>query len=215
MDTNTTRLDEVRSSAEKAISDLIALYQRNPWDFLYESDIQGALSGRLRAALPADLSVPDGSITRHFNRSKTEYPSSERFDAAIVAPEIGSDAYTQSPCGYCDEDMRIWQLPVLIAVELKHLVRGFRAAMQYSGLEADIVKMDNYRSRSGLENNFCGVALLFVQDQPEWDELQRLGKNRTLKWDADVFALDEAVTGWVIAPKDENGIWRVAPVITC
>lgn len=157
---------------EQSILRLIELYQRNPFNFLYEIDLQARLFALLcdgfgddvvtmRGGFHDEADYPGGSIVRTIP-VKCEYPSKELFDIALI-----DSAHIQDfDAGACQRDGwandRFWDQPVSAAVELKYLQLGDRLESRVHGVDADVDKLRRYLNKDP-GRPFLGVALIFIQ----------------------------------------------------
>jgi hypothetical protein len=133
----------------KSIKEFAATFAERPFDYLFEADVQAYLHGRLSAALEADpvdldqvrwrgqLQVPELKVSR----VHAEYPTSKRFDLALVAE--------------CDSQSPIWNQPVGAAVELKL----WQADDSGAGINGDLRKLHAQLAESG-NRAFLGVVLI-------------------------------------------------------
>lgn len=124
-------------------------FAKRPFDHLFEADIQADLHGRLRAALQ-DHRVDFGQVRDHgqlgmrdpfVSRVHAEYPTSRRFDLAIISR--------------CNRDARIWNQPVSAAIEIKL----WQADGTGGGINRDLRKLHEYHDDPGTPE-LLGIALV-------------------------------------------------------
>lgn len=155
----------VGDKVNEGINRVVMHFGTHPFDFLYESDIQGALYSALHDQFEDLRFVPDKKLFRsrlHIDRLeggvnpvKTEYPGGIRFDVAII----------DTSCPASDEG--IWALPCRVGFEIKYWqVDG--TGGQVTG---DIRKLMHYQEQREKQNlPFLGISLLFLQPgtQEHW-----------------------------------------------
>lgn len=160
-----------------SIVDLIADFQSNPFDFLYEADIQAALFALARGRFlsekiemtggyhPPDC-YPDGKAVRT-TPVKCEYPSQHRFDIALIDRERVEPYDRARWLENKWKNDKFWGQPLCAAVEIKYMQLGDRRGHRAAGLQSDLLKLQSYS-----ENNpkFSGIALLFVQADKQYGE---------------------------------------------
>lgn len=145
---------------QKGINETVKQYLAQPFDFLYESDIQSLLFCSLRKEFQHKCFVPQAkdvntlfcqSTVRPINPIKSEFPmnldsSFQRFDIAILDESQ-------------DESHRIWWQPSRVAIEIK--------LWQPDGTGGsprdDVRKLRNYQAeRNLLGKPFTGISMLFA-----------------------------------------------------
>lgn len=149
-------------------------FKNNPFNFLYESSIQGRLYSLMYeelAALNESASfITSGKKltiggTQNVSLVQTEYPSEVRFDIAFIDKNrmIRNDEYSKK---YKNE--LFWIQPVNIAIEIKYAQLGDKIDDKVLQLKNDISKIENYRTQKNYTSlNFLGIALLFIQTSPK------------------------------------------------
>lgn len=163
---------------KSSIIDVIEDFRGNPFDFLYEADIQAALFAKTRerfftervemkGGYRAPEFYPEGGVVKT-TPVKCEYPSGQRFDIAVIdhgRAEHYERARWQENSWKND---RFWGQPLRAAVEIKYMQLGDRPNHRREGFQADIKKLRDYRNA---DSQFTGIALLFVQSDLQFSEL--------------------------------------------
>ena len=166
-----TLLDQITKSINSFIHDD---FQPNPFDYLYEADIQSAMWSRLKNDLNIKIKweIEDEEIIKKIGRKyietsivKAEYPHQNRFDIGIISPN------SMSILKKGEKLEGFWNQKLLLAIELKYLQYGLNPNRMFKGFLDD---MDN--TFIELANNLeLGLALLFVQSgdpQEIYDKLK-------------------------------------------
>ena len=139
-----------------------ASFQKNPFAYLYESDIQSALWASLRHLIPETLRVPtSGEDSIVIQLIYSEYL--KRIDVACLDKDaiVNIDSKTLVPNkGY---DTYIYNFPVLLGIELKYISMGSR--MGFDVLLRDYQKLTDTSESRGLIRNW--IVLGFIQRQGE------------------------------------------------
>lgn len=160
---------------KQSIAALISDFQRNPFDFLYEADLQAALFAKACSNFePERITMRGGYHSPEYYPNhgeistipvKCEYPGSQRFDIAVIDSSNIQvyDAEKWKTHGWKNDNF--WELPVCAAVELKYLQLGDRPNDRVSGLKKDLEKLERY---SGNPDGFLGVAMLFIQSDAQY-----------------------------------------------
>ncbi|UCE24796.1 MAG: hypothetical protein JSU74_01735 [Candidatus Zixiibacteriota bacterium] len=165
------------------IEEMSREFQRSPFDFLYESDIQGLLYSRLREELKDDVTGMEAGTyyPDHFEKReqvktsivKTEYPSAVkglglpgRFDIAVLNDEKSYRRVDINIEGLANEIF--WNLPVTIGLEIKLFRPGDKISYMFNRFRADIEKLESYSKK--VESPFFGRALLFVLSYMKCEE---------------------------------------------
>lgn len=163
---------------KSSIVDVIDDFRGNPFDFLYEADIQAALFAKARERFyPERVDMkggyrkpefyPEGCVVKT-TPVKCEYPSGQRFDIAVIDPcrvEHYDEARLQENNWKND---RFWGQPLRAAVEIKYMQLGDRPNHRMAGLLADVKKLRQY---GDLNPKFAGIAMLFVQSDLQYDDI--------------------------------------------
>jgi hypothetical protein len=157
----------------RGIEQLIAQYQDNPFDFLYESDIQGYLFSVLFRDYKKE--PPIEMLGMHWPANcygkspliatvpvKCEYPTDTRFDIALIDPrKIKEYTKEQAEKNGWKSDL-FWNQPVRVAIEIKYAQLGFTKELARSKVKKDIAKLRNYLDER-TSGDFLGLSLLFIQ----------------------------------------------------
>lgn len=156
-----------------SIDRAVERFQRNPFDFLFEADLQGLLFGFLLDDCkdetieiaggyhPADPYTEPGSRIRTVS-VKCEYPNSHKFDIAI----LDSQAVEHFDRARCQEhnwkNDFFWRQPVRAAVEVKYYQLGDSRSDRVAEVAQDVEKLRRYHE-DHKDRAFLGISLLFVQ----------------------------------------------------
>lgn len=141
---------------EKQLNDFIKHYQNNPIKYFYEEDIRADLLIKLQSVKEFDIELEisennewlkDYKECCNINKSeisgiKAEYPSTTRFDIALIEPNNDYNHYIFS---------------CVFAIEIKLGQKD----NQNSGFKLNIEKLKEYKSN---RDSFCGIALNFEQN---------------------------------------------------
>ena len=154
------------------IARAIRRFQRNPFDFLFEIDLQALLFARLLDDFESESIVMKGGYhdTRAYGGTdsirtvpvKCEYPTSRAFDIAMIdseAVEHFDEARSQERRWAND---RFWDQRVRVAVELKYYQLGDGRGYRLAGVERDVDKLRRYLEEER-SRRFLGISLLFIQ----------------------------------------------------
>ncbi len=176
---------------KKSVTELIGDFQLNPFDYLYERDIQAALFSKAYSNFkderismigkfhPAENYPADG-IVRTIP-VKCEYPGSQKFDIAVIdANSIESfDLVKGKTLGWKND--RFWEQPVCAAIELKFMQLGDNEKDRVVGFQNDIKKLEQFGLKLCENSNrkFLGISMLFIQSyarHPEisWEDMRAL-----------------------------------------
>ena len=120
---------------ERSALELIEIFQRTPYRFMYESDIQALLFSKIRESIPDSLYIEGtGHPLDQYEVSVVHTEYWRRIDVACLDVER---VRTQKTRVHMGMDVHIYELPVLIGIELKYRKLGDRF-----GLEACISDFD-------------------------------------------------------------------------
>lgn len=160
------------AALHRSITKLVRRFQCNPFDFLYERDLQATLFALLVEEFGDEKITMQGGFWKavEYGESSTirtipvrcEYPSSTRFDISIIDPETVR-AYDKAR--WQTEGLKndaFWNQPVLAAVELKYCQIGDRPGLRKAECTVDTEKLRRYLEERG-ERTFCGISVLFIQ----------------------------------------------------
>lgn len=163
---------------KSSIVDVVDDFRRNPFDFLYEADIQAALFAKAREKFdqervemkggyrPPEF-YPEGCAVRT-TPVKCEYPSGQRFDIAVIDQRRVEHYEKEKWERNKWKNDRFWGQPLCAAVEIKYMQLGDRLNHRAAGLMADIKKLRAYKDK---DPQFSGIALLFVQSDLQFSEM--------------------------------------------
>jgi hypothetical protein len=215
---------EELNKIKSALDEFIRTFQRNPFEFLYESDVKACLSCILHKKFSSGNDQISMETTKSglkffcgksvtFSPVKTEYPSKERvlsiftksFDIAVIDKrKIDDNTHLRNI-----EERRnelFWNRKVKVAIEIKYcqLGDGFREKLR--GIESDAAKIERYSTEVRNDNKLIGLALLFVQPRKE-DIEQKLDGYRWKKL-SPPNVLKENVTRLIIT---ESELLEISP----
>ena len=146
---------QIEQAVSSSIFELIDEFQKSPYSFLYESDLQATLFAKLRTYLPEKVVVPGGGNPKDSYELAivhTEYW--KRIDIACIDLEKAAGVKPR-PNG---ADLHIYDVQPLVGIELKYRKLGDRF-----GISACVADMDKLRSLGiGLP-----VVLGFVQNEAD------------------------------------------------
>jgi len=156
------------SNIISSVNYIIELFQENPFNFLYESEIQAVLYSKLNAdankkiELPVEMEeslkeIGKDSITTNIVRA--EYPSGKRFDIAIIHPD------SKRHRGKGDLNEAFWNENILGAIELKYCQLHQGHFVQLMGFKDNLKKLEEFKNPESRFELKIGLALLFVQER--------------------------------------------------
>jgi len=153
--------NEISINLVNSINSFVSLFRKDVCNYLLESDVQASLFTKLRKDIDLYIDV-DGiseEKTYKLNLIYTEYL--DRFDICCLNIEDiqaikNSHIYTHNK----GHDDFIYQLPVLLAIELK-FIKGLRAG-NILGVIKDEEKINNSGFRDRIKNYLC---MCFIQNQ--------------------------------------------------
>jgi hypothetical protein len=167
-------VDAICSDITLCLNAFIKVFQNNPFEFLFESDIQARLYSILRERVRHEVALPVvyhkermGSNTITTSIIKTEYPSKTKvggkFDIAVIHPdsrkklgeeEIGDGALNDA----------FWNQNLLGTIEIKYGQVGLELKRELGRLWRDVRKLQGYNSNPQAEFRIqFKLALLFIQ----------------------------------------------------
>ena len=195
--------DLILDVVKATLMSFVKIFQNNPFDFLYETDIQASIYSKLfyefsllRQSKPMtgekwiEEHYRDGSFVTT-NIVKTEYPSGIRFDIAVLDPGLQYVKCTPQ----MSNDM-FWSQPVLIAIELKYCMLGDNANSKKNSCLSDLEKLKRYQADHPQPDRFCGLAVLFIMSYNE--NCRRHFDESKIK----SMELSFGTQLWVVGPKD-------------
>ena len=157
---------------EEELRRFIKKYQKNPFDFLTEYDLQSYLytkifdsfdNNNIKVVIetngknePIKRWKKDENPKININHVKTEYPAGYLFDIAVIDDERlepKASAY--------------WHQKLKVAIEIKyHRCSFYRIPDEIRKFKSDINKLKKYQSEEQPEN-FRGLSILFIQNDNE------------------------------------------------
>ena len=194
---------------ENVIKSFVKTFKKNPWDFLYESDIQGLLFSKIYSSLEEHtIKIPPefpevGGV--HFNPVKTEYPYHSRFDIAILDSQLEklkahyAKLYPISPERYV-----AWGMPLQMGIEIKYCVPDYSVFQKYRDMLSNVYKLEKYRRDSELSEKFIGLAMLFILSESDAAELGH--KETGLKPGPE--ELRPGIHAWIVTPREDEEIFE-------
>jgi len=196
--------------AEEELKRFIKKYQKNPFDFLTEYDLQSYLYTKIFdhfeqeqieiEIITTGINEPiknfkkDGDLKIKVNPVKTEYPAGYRFDIAII------DKDNLEPKSYA-----YWHQKLKVAIEIKYHRCSFsRIPAEVKKFKLDIVKLKEYQRQED-PSNFKGLSILFIQNDNEDREIEfeniRFKENYKIINDDETVLID-GVEGLVITNRN-------------
>lgn len=159
-------------------------FQTNPFNYLYESDLQAHLNTMLDTSIGRSTRIV--GIGKYYDTKafietsivKTEYPSGNRFDIAVIDPD-GQPDYPEVNTKKLKHE-KFWVLPIRTAIEIKYCQLGDRLSDRLNQLYADVNKINNYRIKNNRVNKTNGICLLFVQADKisQFERIHEYGKEK-------------------------------------
>ncbi|MEX8516431.1 hypothetical protein [Leptothrix ochracea] len=174
----------------KSINNFITEFQDNPYNFLYEADLQAILFSIAYSNLKTDQIALHGGYhnTKYYPTDgiistspvKCEYPGSARFDIAFIDRDDidGYDAKTWEERGWRND--RFWELPVCAAIELKYMQIGEKAQYKLNGCRKDLEKLRIYSEQT---KEFIGISMLLIQSDKQFHETLSSGMSDAIEFD--------------------------------
>jgi hypothetical protein len=190
------------------IVNFIEKYQKNPFEFLTEYDLQSYLYFKIFSMFEKkDIKIKietteDDKSVKIFNPSRIieinptrgEYPASDGFDIAI----IDDTRIKTQLSGY-------WHQELKVAIELKYhrSSMGNSVNTRVKGFKRDLEKLNNYKFKDN--NNFYGIAMLFIQNNSHKKEieLENQFKNEYEKIDnIQEYLFNSKINGFIITKEN-------------
>jgi hypothetical protein len=190
----------------KGIATAISRFQGNPFDFLYERDLQALVFSLLLSEF-ADERIPmaggfhgthayGGSDTVQTVPVKCEYPNPGVFDIAIIDRHAVRlfDRELWQRQGMTND--AFWNQPVRAAAELKYCQLGDRETGRLAEVRKDEEKLHRYlEERRGKGRPFLGISMLFIQSAgpipPAFLKAHKLQED-----------LSEGIARYLVSPQD-------------
>lgn len=201
-------MDQI-SSFYDVLGEFSAEFILRPFDYLYESEIQAELYGRLRKKIDTRIQYKTSDDFRKkfvdvesipTTPVRLEYPSGHRFDVALLDETSMSN------------EEWIWSQDVKLAAEIKLAAGPFNCKVtrekMVDGFRKDIEKLHkHYHDESSPKITRVGVAVLFMQDELlDWRTLVGKEMVEGIKRAAD------GIVGVVVvaSSKTAGGVYSVA-----
>ncbi len=151
----------LKSRVLDSVNVVVSQFQENPYKFLYERDIQCALFSELRRGISETVSVPrTGQCNYTLDLIYSEYGN--KIDLVCLdhdaITKLGRENLPKSK----SHDIYIYDLPILIAIELKYVMMGYNKG--FNILEED------YKKISVLKRVKNSLALCFLQSDREAED---------------------------------------------
>ena len=155
--TNKSLIDRIFEGINAVIRD----FQTNLYSFLYESDIKCALFSDLRKRICETVNVPMTAGGQYkLDLIYTEYL--EKIDIVCLDPQGIAELSRASFSPNKGYDTYIYNLPILVGVELKYIWMGSKIG--FNMLEKDCLKLSELEEVKKVKN---WLALCFIQRKEE------------------------------------------------
>lgn len=119
-----TKNSNILEATDCAVREVIHAFQKNPYQFLYESDLQSSLYAAIKKLLPGTVSVQGtGHPLANYELAPVYTEYGQRIDIACLDVESAQAHPTRIHAGI---DTHIWELPVLVGIEIKYRKLGDR-----------------------------------------------------------------------------------------
>ena len=161
----------IQSRISLCLNSVVELFKANPFEFLYERELQAILYSSLKSAITESIHAPV-EIHRDrlekewipINLIRAEYPcvtkTISQFDIAVI--HLDSTRKASRYEGQLND--AFWNQNLFGAIELKYLQIGYENNLrrELNGFWKDIEKLRRYPNPEGLSVQFR-LALLFIQ----------------------------------------------------
>ena len=159
-----------QSKVLEAVNELVRKFQKHPYRFLYESDIQCQLFTEMRSRIPESITVPSSKGERYeLSLVYSEYGSgnsSDRIDLVCLNPDAIRKKDQASFISQGEIDNYLYSLPIFVGIELKYVQMGYRGYSQAN--KACTVLQDDYEKLSNISRRLeHKLALCFFQSSRE------------------------------------------------
>ncbi len=155
--TNKSLIDRIFEGINAVIRD----FQTNLYSFLYKSDIKCALFSDLRKRICETVNVPMTAGGQYkLDLIYTEYL--EKIDIVCLDPQGIAELSRASFSPNKGYDTYIYNLPILVGVELKYIWMGSKIG--FNMLEKDCLKLSELEEVKKVKN---WLALCFIQRKEE------------------------------------------------
>ena len=139
-------------------------FKDDPYDYLLESDVQCALFSRLKNDVNQRVNVVGiNKESYKLNVVNSEYL--DRFDICFLNPEKISLIRKSDVQQNKGNDDYIYQLPTLVAIELKFI--WARQRRSFDTFTSDVVKIKNSKFNSKI-SNYLSICFIQEQSSAEW-----------------------------------------------
>jgi hypothetical protein len=149
-------MESILGGVIDGIMGVISTFQENPYQYLYESDIQSHMLTALRGSVSEEITVP-GKNREFFTINCVNSEYLRKIDIVCLDPTRGT-----VPPGNGRYDTHIYQLPILVGIELKYVTMGSQAGF-------NVLTRDHAKLTSLKEENKVGHSMVlgFVQRDEE------------------------------------------------
>ena len=156
--------ESTRSAVLKASTAIASSFQKTPYKYLFEFDIQAALFGLLRQKLPQSFKLQlDKTHEREFSYVYSEYQKygedRAKLDIVVLDPETAPTAVRRDGDSI---ERFLYTLPVWIGIELKFTLTGYPFSI--TGGVNDLKKLRRHLADSSAQTVHNGLAIIFVHD---------------------------------------------------
>ena len=151
-------VDAIKKAIVQGVNELISKFNKNPYAYLYESDLQCELFGILRRATDSFGYVE--VYGKQLALINTE--CKRRIDVACLDPVRCKQV---KPINNVDE---LWNLPLLFGIELKYVTGGYLRTHGPNVHESDIGKLQGLRKEEDGEFQTAARSGAEVDDDAEW-----------------------------------------------
>jgi len=186
----------------KSINSLVVSFQKYPFKYLLESDIQCDLFSRLRDGVNEEISVPSSSeINYTLDLINSEYL--DRFDLCCLNVDAISSMNDNAfqPNGKHDE--YIYHLPVLLAIELKYIKGKYRQKRDFQKFLNDADKIRYSKFSSKVSNSLC---ICFIQDESVFNYHKEIYNNCNF---TEVDSISELDRLYVVTPSSAFSVVEI------
>lgn len=154
--------DEIYQALVESIGETVEAFQKQPYRYLYESDLQADLFANSRKYLPHTINIKGtGQPSDSYDISivHTEYAS--RIDLVCLDPVASQFVEPKAHKGI---DTYIYGLPVLVGVEIKYKKLGDKFGIE--GCFSDLEKLDSLKKKKQCQ---IAIVLGFIQNEKDVD----------------------------------------------
>ena len=191
---NITSNSDIVFHALQAVKEVIGKFQSNPYEFLYECDLQCELYSELKKRINDEIMVPaSGGNKYRMGVVYSEYFS--RIDLVCLDPEKICSLGNEVIKPHKGDDTYIYNLPVLVGIELKYFMMGYLSG--FDALHSDKKKLDKIQRETGDLENW--LVLGFAQDEKRLDAIVSGTEDRREKITKDSVSLN---TICIVSPND-------------